>query len=120
MSAQPNGNRGATIVGTGMYVPERVLTNADLERMVETSDEWILERTGIRERRISAPDQSSSDLAVLAARSALASAKIEPDAVDQIIVATTTPDRFLPSCACTVQAKLGARRAAAYDLFAAC
>jgi 3-oxoacyl-[acyl-carrier-protein] synthase-3 len=112
--------RGATIVGTGMYVPDRVLTNFELEKMVETSDEWIRERTGIRERRIAAPDQSSSDLAVIAARRALEMASIRPEEIDQIIVATTTPDRVLPSCACTVQAKLGATRAAAYDMFAAC
>ena len=120
MSRQPDSIRGATIVGTGMYVPEQVLSNHDLAQMVETSDEWIVERTGIRERRISAPGQVTSDLAVAAARRALDMAGIEPDEVDQIVVATTTPDRFLPSCACTVQAKLGATRAAAYDIFAAC
>src|SRR5437867_1334135 len=120
MSPRPEGIRGATIVGTGMYVPERVLTNQDLERMVDTSDDWILERTGIRERRISAPDQASSDLSVIAATRALEMAKIDPKDVDQIIVATTTPDQYLPSCACTVQARLGATNAAAYDLFAAC
>ena len=120
MSPQPDGIRGATIVGTGMYVPERVLTNFDLETMVDTSDEWIVERTGIRERRISAPAQASSDLALIAARRALETAGVEPEQVDQIIVATTTPDRYLPSCACTVQSKLGATRAAAYDMFAAC
>jgi len=120
MSPQPDSIRGATIVGTGMYVPERVLTNFDLETMVDTSDEWIVERTGIRERRISAPAEASSDLAVIAARRALETAGIEPEQVDQIIVATTTPDRYLPSCASTVQSKLGATRAAAYDMFAAC
>jgi len=112
--------RGVTIAGTGMYVPDRILTNRDFERMVDTSDEWIRERTGIIERRIAAEDQASSDLAVIAARRALESAGIDVGDVDQIIVATTTPDRILPSCACTVQQKLGAKRAAAYDVFAAC
>ena len=120
MSRQPEPIRGATIVGTGMYVPERVLTNHELESMVETSDEWIVDRTGIRERRISAPGQVSSDLAVIAARRALEMANVSADEVDQIVLATTTPDRILPSCACTVQAKLGATRAAAFDLYAAC
>jgi 3-oxoacyl-[acyl-carrier-protein] synthase-3 len=120
MSQRPDTVSGATIVGTGMYVPDRVLTNFDLEKMVETTDTWIVERTGIRERRIAAADQATSDLAVIAARRALEAAGIDAGDVDQIIVATTTPDRILPSCACTVQQKLGARRAAAYDMFAAC
>src|SRR5262245_29757142 len=120
MIRRPEAMRGATITGTGMYVPDRVLTNRDLEHMVETSDEWIRERTGIRERRIAAPDQASSDLAVIAAQRALESAGLEAGDVDQIVLATTTPDRYLPSCACTVQAKLGAVNAAAYDVFAAC
>jgi 3-oxoacyl-[acyl-carrier-protein] synthase III len=112
--------RGATLTGTGMYVPDRVLTNRDLEHMVETSDEWIRERTGIRERRIAAPEQASSDLAVIASQRALEAAGLEAKDVDQIVLATTTPDRYLPSCACTLQAKLGATNAAAYDVFAAC
>ena len=120
MTRPPEALRGATIVGTGMYVPERILTNAELERMVETSDAWIVERTGIREHRIAAPDQASSDLALIAAQRALAMAGVAPTEVDQIIVATTTPDQFLPSCACTLQAKLGAVNAASYDMFAAC
>ncbi len=120
MIVRPDSVRGVTIAGTGMYVPERVLTNHDLARMVDTSDDWIRERTGIQERRIAGPGEASSDLAVIAARRALASAGLTAGDVDQIIVATTTPDRFLPSCACTVQAKLGATRAAAYDMFAAC
>ena len=112
--------RGVTITGTGMYVPERVLTNDDLSRIVDTSDEWIVERTGIRERRIAAPDQASSDMALIACRNALEMADVDPTEVDHIVLATTTPDRILPSCACTVQQKLGANRAAAYDMFAAC
>ena len=120
MIRRPDGIRGTTITGTGMYVPDRVLTNDDLSRLVDTSDEWIVERTGIRERRIAAPDQASSDLALIASRRALAMAGVEPADVDHIMVATTTPDRILPSCACTLQQKLGATRAAAYDMFAAC
>src|SRR5437870_12366217 len=120
MSRQREPIRGATIVGTGMYVPGRVVTNHDLEAIVDTSDAWIVERTGIRERRFSAPGEVTSDLAVIAARRALEMANVSADEVDQIVVATTTPDRTLPSCACTVQAKLGATRAAAFDIFAAC
>ncbi len=120
MTVRPDVLRGVTIAGTGMYVPDRVLTNRDLERIVDTSDEWIRERTGIEERRIAAPEQASSDLAVIAARRALESAGVRAEDVNQIIVATTTPDRILPSCACTVQSKLGASRAASYDVFAAC
>jgi 3-oxoacyl-[acyl-carrier-protein] synthase-3 len=119
MTARPD-VRGATIAGTGMYVPERVLTNADLERLVDTSDAWIVERTGIRERRIAAPEQASSDLALIAAQRALASAGVAAEDIDHIVLATTTPDRILPSCACTLQAALGAQRAVAYDMFAAC
>jgi len=120
MTRRPDRVRGATIAGTGMYVPDRVLTNADFERMVETSDEWIRERTGIRERRIAAPEQASSDLALIACQRALDMAGLEPADVDHIVLATTTPDRILPSCACTLQQKLGATNAAAYDMFAAC
>jgi 3-oxoacyl-[acyl-carrier-protein] synthase-3 len=120
MTPQPDSVRGATIAGTGMYVPEGVLTNADFERMIDTSDEWIVERTGIRERRIAAPDQASSDLALIASQRALAAAGVTAESVDQIVVATTTPDRILPSCACTLQRGLGATRAAAFDMFAAC
>src|SRR6516225_791158 len=120
MTRRPDGIRGTTITGTGMYVPERVLTNRDLEKLVETSDEWIVERTGIRERRIAALDQASSDLALIASRRALEMADVDPASVDHIVIATTTPDRILPSCACTLQQKLGATKAAAYDMFAAC
>ena len=103
-----------------MYVPERVMTNRDLEKLVDTTDEWILDRTGIRERRVAAPDQASSDLALIACQRALEMAGVDAKDVDQIILATTTPDRILPSCACTLQRKLGVTGAAAYDLFAAC
>jgi 3-oxoacyl-[acyl-carrier-protein] synthase-3 len=120
MTRRPDGIRGVTITGTGMYVPDRVLTNHDLAKLVDTSDEWIVERTGIRERRIAAPEQASSDLALIACRRALEMAELEPKDVDQIVLATTTPDRILPSCACTLQQKLGASGAAAYDVFAAC
>jgi len=120
MTLRHDSVRPVTIVGTGMYVPDRVLSNADFERLVDTSDEWIRERTGIRERRIAAPDQASSDLALIASQRALACARIAPSDIDHIVVATTTPDRILPSCACTLQMKLGASGAAAYDIFAAC
>jgi len=112
--------RSAGIVGLGTYVPERVLTNFDLEKMVETSDAWIRERTGIRERRIAAPDEATSDLATAAARAALADAGIAADEVDLVIVATATPDMLFPATACIVQEKLDARRAGAFDVLAGC
>ena len=108
------------ILGTGMYVPERILTNSDLEKMVETNDEWIVTRTGIRERRIAAENQATSDLAYEAAVRALEAASLKPEDLDLIIVATITPDMFFPSTACILQDKLGARKAAAFDLSAAC
>jgi 3-oxoacyl-[acyl-carrier-protein] synthase-3 len=114
-----NGRR-VGITGIGSYVPERVLTNADLERMVETSDEWITERTGIKERRIAADDQAASDLALPAARAALEQAGIEAGDLDLVIVATSTPDMFFPTTATIVGNELGAGNAAAYDLLAAC
>jgi 3-oxoacyl-[acyl-carrier-protein] synthase-3 len=112
--------RPCSIIGVGSYVPERVLTNADLTRMVDTSDEWIVTRTGIRERRIAAPDQYTSDLAAAAARKALENAGVTPEQVDLIIVATITPDMPFPNTACLVQQKIGATRAAAFDIEAAC
>jgi len=108
------------IVGTGAYVPDRILTNADLERMVATDDAWIVERTGIRERRIAAPGQACSDLGTRASQEALAAAGIAPGDLDMILVATCTGDQPLPSTACLIQTQLGARRAAACDLSAAC
>lgn len=108
------------ILGTGKYVPERVLTNQDLEKMVETNDEWIVSRTGMRERRIASAEQASSDLAYEAAQEALKNAGITAEQLDLIIVATVTPDMSFPSTACLVQAKLGAKKAAAFDLSAAC
>jgi 3-oxoacyl-[acyl-carrier-protein] synthase-3 len=108
------------IIGTGSYLPERVLTNAEIERMVETSDQWIVERTGIRERRIAAPAEATSDLAAVAARRALESAGVRPSDVDVILVATATPDMLFPATACLVQTRLGATRAFAFDLSAAC
>lgn len=112
--------RSVGILATGSYTPERVLTNADLEKMVDTSDEWIVTRTGIRERRISAAEQASSDLAYEAAIKALAKANISPEQLDMIIVATVTPDMMFPSTACILQEKLGASKASALDVSAAC
>jgi len=108
------------IIGVGKYLPSKVLTNADLEKMVETSDEWITTRTGIKERRIVAPDEATSDLAVNAARQALDQAQIKPEDLDLIIIATITPDVQFPATACFVQAKLGARNAICFDISAAC
>jgi 3-oxoacyl-[acyl-carrier-protein] synthase-3 len=108
------------IAATGRYLPDRVLTNADLERMVETSDEWITERTGIRERRISPPEQTVAEMGAEASRSAMQRAGVDPGEVDLIVVSTATPDRLLPSTACDLQALLGATNAAAFDVQAAC
>jgi 3-oxoacyl-[acyl-carrier-protein] synthase-3 len=110
----------ARISSLATFVPPRVLTNADLEKMVDTSDEWIRQRTGIRERHIADPGVATSDLAVEAARTAVSRAGLTPDDIDLIIVGTTTPDILFPSTACLVQHKLGASRAWGYDLFAAC
>ena len=108
------------IAGTGSYVPERVLTNADLERMVDTSDDWIVSRTGMRERRIAAPGEATSDLACAAGRAALEKAGVAPKDVDFIVIATVTPDTSCPPTACRVQHMLGAENAMAFDLSAAC
>lgn len=108
------------IWGTGSAAPERVLTNSDLERMVDTSDEWIRTRTGIRERHIAGDETATSDMALAAGRRALDAAGLPPEALDLIVVATVTPDMSFPSAANVVQDRLGARRAAAFDLAAAC
>src|SRR5438552_7191984 len=105
--------RTCSIISVGSYVPERVLTNFDLEKTVDTSDEWITTRTGIKERRIAMPNESTSDMAARAARRALERTNLPPEKVDLIIVATITPDMPFPSTACLVQEKIGARRAAA-------
>ncbi len=110
----------AEIVGTGGYLPEKVLTNRDLECMVDTSDEWIVTRTGIRQRHIAADDQMASDLALQASRRALAAAGIGAEQLGLLIVATTTPDMIFPSTACILQAKLGARGFPAFDVQAVC
>ena len=112
--------RGSTIAGIGHYVPERVLTNAELERLIDTTDEWIVTRTGIRERRIAADDQASSDLGLEAAREAMADAGVRAEDLDLIIVGTATPDMLFPATACVLQDRLGAKRAGAFDLSAAC
>lgn len=108
------------ILGTGSYVPKQVLTNVDLEQLVDTSDSWIVERTGIRERRKAAPGEACSDLGVQAAQQALAAANIQPADLDLIILATCTGDSPLPSTASLIQYRLGASRAAAFDISAAC
>ena len=108
------------ILGTGSYAPKQVLTNADLETMVETSDSWIVERTGIRERRVAAPGEACSDLGVLAAQQALADANVHASELDLILVATCTGDSPLPSTASFIQHRLGAVKAAACDVSAAC
>ena len=112
--------RTCSISGVGSYVPEKILTNADLEKMVETSDEWITSRTGIKERRIAAANEFTSDLAAKAAKRAMKMAGVTADQIDLIIIATLTPDMPFPSTACLVQRKLGAARAAAFDIEAAC
>jgi 3-oxoacyl-[acyl-carrier-protein] synthase-3 len=108
------------VAGLATYVPPKLLTNADLEKLVETSNEWILQRTGIRERHIVEPGQGTSDLAEPAARQAIQEAGISPQDIGFIVVGTTTPDTIFPSTACTLQAKIGANRAWGFDLGAAC
>ncbi len=128
MDIEPGGGReqvvsqlvGARLIGVGAAVPAAVVTNADLEKLVDTSDEWITTRTGIKERRVVSEDETASGLAIDAAREAIAHAGIDSGIIDLIIVATSTPDNLYPSTACMVQAAVGAARAAAFDLEAAC
>jgi 3-oxoacyl-[acyl-carrier-protein] synthase-3 len=110
----------SSIISTGIYLPDRVLTNADLERMVDTTNDWILSRTGIRERRIADKDEFTSDMGARAAEQAIQLAGLDPKVIDLIIVATCTPDNAFPSTACYIQHKIGATRAAAFDIQAAC
>ena len=112
--------RPCSITSVGSYVPDKVLTNADLEKIVETTDEWITTRTGIKQRRIAADKEFTSDMAAKAAQRAMDKAGITAEQIDLIIVATITPDMLFPATACLVQAKLGARRSAAFDIEAAC
>lgn len=108
------------IIGTGSFLPEKVLTNTDLEKMVDTSDEWITTRTGIKERRIAREDEALSDLAVEASKNAIQMAQIKPEEIDLILVATVTMDQPIPATACFVQDRIGAKNAAAFDFQAGC
>ncbi|HTS39496.1 MAG TPA: beta-ketoacyl-ACP synthase III [Xanthobacteraceae bacterium] len=114
-----NGLR-SVVLGCGSYLPSRVLCNAELARTIDTSDEWIVQRTGIRERHIAAPGEVTSELALTAARAALANARVEPQSIDLVVLATSTPDSTFPAAAVTVQAGLGITRGAAFDLQAVC
>ncbi|MEI8235100.1 MAG: beta-ketoacyl-ACP synthase III [Verrucomicrobiota bacterium] len=112
--------RTVSIIGTGSYVPEKVLTNAALEKLVDTSDEWIVTRTGIKERRIAAAGESTSDLAAKAALAAMEKAGVSAEEIDMIIIGTVTPDMAFPNTACLVQKQIGAKNAICFDLSAAC
>jgi 3-oxoacyl-[acyl-carrier-protein] synthase III len=118
--ANATSNGRVTITGIGCHAPERVMTNEELARIVDTSDEWIVERTGIRERRVAAPDEALSDLALPAAKDALAQAGVDPADIDLLVVATVTPDMLFPSTGAILADQLGAKAAAAYDLSAGC
>ncbi len=119
-TSNPQSLCASSIIGTGSYLPEKILTNDDLSKIVETSDEWITTRTGIKERHIAAEDQATSDLASEAARRAMTSASVTAEEIDLIVVATVTPDMFFPSTACIVQRKIGATNAVCFDISAAC
>jgi len=112
--------RRAVVIGTGAYLPERVMTNADFESIVETNNQWIVERTGIEQRHIAAENEYTSDLAVHAGKQAIEAAGIAPDTIDLVIVATTTPDDTMPATATKVQYRLGITKGAAFDINAAC
>ncbi len=114
------GPRSVRITGWGRYVPERILTNADLEKLVDTSDEWIVSRTGIRERRMAAPHETTATLAAIAGKRAIAVAGLEPDDIDLILVGTLTPDYWMPATAVLVKEAIGNTRAVAFDVMAAC
>ncbi len=120
MTHPENGRMSAKISGIGYYIPERILTNFDLEKMVDTTDEWIMTRSGISERRIAASHEAASDLGLAASKKALEDSGVDPKDLDLIIVATVTPDMSLPSTACIIQDKLCAMKAAAFDISAAC
>jgi len=117
-SAKPQ--RTVSIIGTGSYVPEKRLTNDDLCKLVDTNDEWITTRTGIKERRIAADDEYTSDMGAKAALAAMEQAGISAEEIDLILVATATPDMVFPATACFIQTKIGAHRAACLDISAAC
>jgi 3-oxoacyl-[acyl-carrier-protein] synthase III len=110
----------SVVLGCGSYLPERVVSNCELSRMVDTSDEWILQRTGIRERRIAATGETTVSMGIAAARAALAAAQVEADTIDLIVLATSTPDNTFPASAVSIQAGLGITRGAAFDLQAVC
>lgn len=112
--------RYATLLGTGGYLPEHILTNQEISKTVDTNDEWIVERTGIRERRIAGKEESASSMAEMAARQAIEAAGLQPDDIDLIVVGTGTPDRIFPSTACLLQHRLNIRKCAAFDVQAAC
>lgn len=116
----PSSNKAAVIAGIGAYVPEKILTNDDLSKMVDTNDDWITTRTGISERHIAAADETCSDMAAKAGKAALANAGVDPADIDLLIVATVTPDTSMPSTACYVQPKLGLVNATCFDISAAC
>jgi 3-oxoacyl-[acyl-carrier-protein] synthase-3 len=112
--------RFAHVTGWGMAVPERVMTNEELSKMVDSNDEWIVSHTGICERRIASPDETTASLAIDAALKALSVAKVKPADIDLIIVSTSSPEHFFPATACLVQDGIGAAKAGAFDLLAAC